>query len=130
MTNDARKMIIYTTDDGKAKITLRGTDGAVWLTQAQMAELFDTSTQNITRHIKNILDDDETDPSATCKDYLQVQNEETRQVQRTLNLYSLEMILAVGMRGRSARGAKKSPNKWLTNRTKKNCERSKIWSAR
>ena len=119
-------MIIYTTDDGKAKITLRGTDGAVWLTQAQMAELFDTSTQNITRHIKNILDDDETDSSATCKDYLQVQNEGTRQVQRTLNLYSLEMILAVGMRVRSACGAKKSPNKWLTNRTKKNCGRLKI----
>lgn len=76
MTNDARKMIIYTTDDGKAKITLRGMDGTVWLTQAQMAELFDTSTQNITRHIKNILDDDETDPSATCKDYLQVQTRE------------------------------------------------------
>lgn len=119
-------MIIYTTDDGKARSTLRGTDGTVWLTQAQMAELFDTSTQNITRHIKNILDDDETDPSATCKDYLQVQNEGTRQVQRTLKLYSLEMILAVGMRVRSARGAKKSPNKRLTNRTKKNCERSKI----
>lgn len=98
------EMIIYTTDDGKAKITLRGMDGTVWLTQAQMAELFDTSTQNITQHIKNILDDDETDLSATCKDYLQVQNEGTRQVQRTLKLYSLEMILAVGMRVRSARG--------------------------
>lgn len=126
MTSNAGEMIIYTTDDGKARSTLRGMDGTVWLTQAQMAELFDTSTQNITRHIKNILDDDETDPSATCKDYLQVQNEETRQVQRTLKLYSLEMILAVGMRVRSARGAKKSPNKRLTNRTKKNCERSKI----
>lgn len=45
-------MIIYTTDDGKAKIILRGMDGTVWLTQAQMAELFDTSTQNITQHIK------------------------------------------------------------------------------
>lgn len=98
------EMIIYTTDDGKAKITLRGMDGTVWLTQAQMAELFDTSTQNITQHIKNILDDDETDLSATCKDYLQVQNEGTRQVQRTLKLYSLEMILAIGMRVRSARG--------------------------
>ena len=122
-------MIIYTTDDGKARSTLRGMDGTVWLTQAKMTELFDTSTQNITRHIKNILDDDETDTSATCKDYLQVQNEGTRQVQRTLNLYSLEMILAVGMRVRSARGAKKSPDAKPTSRTKKNCERSKIWSA-
>lgn len=122
-------MIIYTTDDGKARSTLRGMDGTVWLTQAQMAELFDTSTQNITRHIKNILDDDETDSSATCKDYLQAQNEGTRQVQRTLKLYSLEMILAVGMRGRSARGAKKSPDAKPTSRTKKNCERLKIWSA-
>lgn len=122
-------MIIYTTDDGKARSTLRGMDGTVWLTQAQMAELFDTSTQNITRHIKNILDDDETDSSATCKDYLQVQNEGTRQVQRMLKLYSLEMILAVGMRVRSARGAKKSPDAKPTSRTKKNCERSKIWSA-
>lgn len=62
------EMIIYTTDDGKAKITLRGMDGTVWLTQAQMAELFDTSTQNITQHIKTSL----TMMKPTCRQLVRI----------------------------------------------------------
>lgn len=101
MDND---LILYSTADGKTKINLRETDGTVWLTQAQMAELFDTTPQNITLHIKAIYADNEIDEKATCKNYLQVQNEGQRQVKRTLKIYSLDMILAVGMRVRSVRG--------------------------
>lgn len=101
MGND---LILYSTADGKTKISLRETDGTVWLTQAQMAELFDTTPQNITLHIKAIYADNEIDEKATCKNYLQVQNEGRRQVKRTLKIYSLDMILAVGMRVRSIRG--------------------------
>lgn len=101
MDND---LILYSTADGKTKISLRETDGTVWLSQAQMAELFDTTPQNITIHIKSIYADNEIDEKATCKNYLQVQNEGQRQVKRTLKIYSLDMILAVGMRVRSVRG--------------------------
>ena len=101
MDND---LILYSTADGKTKISLRETDGTVWLTQSQMAELFDTTPQNITLHIKAIYADNEIDEKATCKNYLQVQNEGRRQVKRTLKIYSLDMILAVGMRVRSVRG--------------------------
>ena len=101
MDND---LILYSTADGKTKISLRETDGTVWLTQSQMAELFDTTPQNITLHIKAIYADNEIDEKATCKNYLQVQNDGRRQVKRTLKIYSLDMILAVGMRVRSVRG--------------------------
>ena len=93
------KIIIYNTEDGQTKIDVRLEKETVWLTQDQMAELFDTTPQNITQHLKNIYTDDEIDEKATCKDFLQVQNEGERQVERNLTMYSLEAIIAVGYRG-------------------------------
>ena len=96
------KIILYS--EGEANINVRVEGETVWLTQAGMADLYQTTPQNITIHIKSIYEDGELDESATCKDYLQVQTEGKRQVRRSLKHYSLEMVLAVGYRVRSQRG--------------------------
>ena len=98
------ELILYTLDDGSAAIQLRAEGGTVWLTQLEMATLFDTSKQNISLHIKNILAEGELVEAATVKESLTVQTEGKRRVQRTNLLYSLDMILAVGYRVRSPRG--------------------------
>ena len=86
----------------------------VWLTQSAMAELFQTSSQNITMHIKNIYAEGELSEEATCKDYLQVQLEGGREVQRALKHYNLEVIIAVGYRVKSHRGTQF--RRWATER--------------
>ena len=98
------ELILYTSEDGAAKIQLRAVDGTIWLTQAQMAELFQTSPQAITQILATVYEDQELAEDATCKEFLQVRDEGSRQVRRTLKHYSLEMILAVGYRVRSERG--------------------------
>ena len=98
------QLILYTTDDGKSQIQLRADLGTVWLTQLEMAELFDATKQNISLHLKNIIEDGELDAAATIKESLTVQTEGTRQVQRPVTLYNLDAILAVGYRVRSPRG--------------------------
>ena len=98
------EIILYTSEDGQSRIQLRALDGTVWLSQAEMAELFDTTTQNITQHIRTIYEDGELTQEGTCKDFLQVRMEGGRQVQRNINLYHLDMILSVGYRVRSPRG--------------------------
>jgi hypothetical protein len=97
-------LILYTTEDGKSQIQLRAKDQTVWLTQLEMAELFDATKQNISLHLKNLFEDGELDMGATVKESLTVQTEGTRAVQRTLTLYNLDAILAVGYRVRSPRG--------------------------
>ena len=97
-------IVLYQTEDGAAQIELRVVDGTVWLTQAEIAELFDTSPQAITQLIKAIYADAEMEEVATCKELLQVRTEGKRQVQRALKSYSLDMILAIGYRVRSPRG--------------------------
>ena len=97
-------LILYTTDDGKSQIQLRADLGTVWLTQLEMAELFDATKQNISLHLKNIIEDGELEAAATIKESLTVQTEGTRQVQRPVTLYNLDAILAVGYRVRSPRG--------------------------
>lgn len=87
-----------------AIIRLQATDGSVWLSQADMAELFQTTKQSISLHIRNILDEGELDEAATVKENLTVQSEGNRQVSRQILLYNLQMILAVGFRVRSLRG--------------------------
>ena len=79
-------------------------DGTVWLTQAEIAELFGITPQTVTRHIQAIYADGELDPKATCTEYVQVRSESDRKVRRRLNSYSLDVILAVGYRTRSERG--------------------------
>lgn len=100
----AGELILYRSQDGSARIQLRAVDGSVWLTQAEIAELFRITPQTVTRHIQAIYADGELDPKATCTEYVQVRSENARKVRRRLNSYSLEMILAVGYRTRSERG--------------------------
>ena len=98
------EIILYSTEDGRTQIQLRAADGTVWLTQAQMAELFATTKQNVSLHVRRILMDAELPAESTVKEYLTVQTEGTREVRRVVNLYRLDMILAVGYRVRSPRG--------------------------
>lgn len=97
-------LILYTTEDGRSQIKLRADQQTVWLTQLEIAELFDASKQNISLHLKNIFADGELDPSATVKQSLTVQTEGSRKVQRSISLFNLDAILAVGYRVRSPRG--------------------------
>ena len=97
-------LILYTTEDGKSQIRLRSGQQTVWLTQLEMAELFDATKQNISLHLKNIFEDGELDPATTVKESLTVQTEGSRAVQRPVMLYNLDAILAVGYRVRSPRG--------------------------
>lgn len=96
------EMILYQTEDGLARISLRAVDGTVWLTQAEIAELFDSSKQNISLHLKNIFSDAELDQAAVVKEYLTTAAD--GKSYRTL-CYSLDAILAVGFRVRSPRGS-------------------------
>ena len=100
----ASEFLLYQTEDGRARIHVRLDGDTVWLTQAALAELYQTTPQNITLHIAAIYAEGELDEAATCKDYLQVRQEGARRVQRALKHYSLPMILAVGYRVRSPRG--------------------------
>ena len=97
-------IIIYNTEDGKAKINLILDDGSVWLSQSEIAELFQTTKQNISKHIKSIFQDLELSEEETVNYKLTVQNEGTRTVERKLAYYNLDMILAIGYRVRSPRG--------------------------
>lgn len=102
-SRSAGEVVLYNTDDGRAQVQLRLVDGTVWLTQAEMAELFDTSVQNINQRINAILDDSELTES-TINSELMVRQEGNRLVRREVKTYSLKMILAVGYRVRSPRG--------------------------
>lgn len=97
-------IVLYRTEDGRTRIECRFEGETIWLTQALMAELFQTTPQNITLHLKSLYEEGELDEAATCKDHLQVRDEGGRQVRRTLRYYSLPAILAVGYRVRSLRG--------------------------
>lgn len=94
------ELILYTAEDGSAAIQLRAEGGTVWLTQLEMATLFDTSKQNVSLHIKNILAEGELSP-AVVKEYLTTASDGKNYKTKT---YSLDMILAVGYRVRSPRG--------------------------
>lgn len=97
-------VIFYTSDDGATKIDLRLENGSVWLSQLEIAELFQTTKQNISKHTQAIYDENELEEKATVNHELTVQNEGNREVSRNIALYNLDMILAVGYRVRSVRG--------------------------
>lgn len=99
------EVVIYRTDDGTDELQLRLVDGTVWLTQAEIATLFQSSKQNISHHIKEVLAEGELSEEATVKSHLTVRTEGARQVRRSIKLFNLKMILAVGYRVRSPRGA-------------------------
>lgn len=96
--------ILYTSEDGHSQIKLRAHNQTVWLSQREMSELFDVSTDNVGLHLKNIYEDGELTREATTEESSVVQTEGTRQVQRPVTLYNLDAILAVGYRVRSPRG--------------------------
>ena len=98
------EIIIYQTQDGQTKIDVRIENETVWLTQNQMAELFQTTKQNISLHIKNIFEEGELTEVSTVKDYLIVQNEGSRKVSRNVTHYNLDVIISVGYRVKSLRG--------------------------
>ena len=101
---EENKIVIYQTDDGRTQIDVRLENDTVWLTQAQMAELFQKTPQNITMHIRNAYKEGELDENATCKEYLQVRMEGNRRVQRMQKFYDLDVIISVGYRVKSKRG--------------------------
>lgn len=98
---EQKNIIIYNTDDGKAKVVLYAKDGNVWMSQSQIAELFDTSVPNISMHISNILEDSELSENSVIKNYLTTAADGKNY---NVTFYSLEMILAIGFRVRSKRG--------------------------
>ena len=97
-------MIIYNTEDGKAKINLQYEDGTIWLSQLEIAELFQTTKQNVSKHVKAIFLEGELEERATVNYKLTVQKEGNRKISRKLAYYNLDMILAIGYRVRSIRG--------------------------
>jgi len=96
-----QNIIIYQTSDGKAAVSLYATDGNAWMNQSQLAELFDTSKQNVSLHINNILKENELQPDSVIKDYLTTAADGK---QYNITFYALDMILAIGFRVRSSRG--------------------------
>ncbi|MDA0350443.1 MAG: virulence RhuM family protein [Verrucomicrobia bacterium] len=98
------ELVLYTSDDGRTRLDLRIEGQTVWLTQLEIAELFQTTKHNISIHTKNIFQDGELTREATVKESLTVQIEGKRKVQRTIQLYNLDLILAIGYRVRSPRG--------------------------
>ncbi len=101
MENNESKIIIYNTVDGRASVTLLAKDGTVWINQNQLAELFDTSKQNISLHIINILKEGELEKNSVVKEYLTTASDGKKY---QVTFYSLDMILAIGFRVRSKRG--------------------------
>ncbi len=101
---ETTQFLLYTTEDGKVKIETRLEADTVWLTQTQMAELFQSTQQNISLHIQNIFDEGELSAGATHKKYLSVRREGNRDVKRNLDYYNLDMIISVGYRVNSLRG--------------------------
>ena len=101
---DSGEFILYQTEDGQTRIDVRMVDETVWLSQKAMADLFQTTKQNVSQHLQAIYEEGELRPEATVKKYLTVQTEGNRQVSRTVDHYNLDAILAVGYRVRSHRG--------------------------
>ena len=113
---EENNIMIYNLEDGKTKIDVKLENETVWLSQQQMAELYDTTKQNISLHIKNIFDENELNENSTVKEFLTVQKEGNRNVERKVKYYNLDMIISLGYRIKS----KVATNfrKWATERLK------------
>ena len=95
------ELLVYQNEDGDVKLDVRLQNETVWLTQQMMAELFQTTQQNISLHIRNIYEEGELAPERTHKKFLSVQQEGVRQVRRNLDFHNLDMIISVGYRVKS-----------------------------
>ena len=113
---EKNNIVIYQLEDGKTKIDVKLEDETVWLSQQQMADLYDTTKQNISSHIKNIFDEEELIENSTVKEFLTVQKEGNRNVERKVKYYNLDMIISLGYRIKS----KVATNfrRWATERLK------------
>lgn len=114
MAENDSDILIYQTPDGLTQVDVRVEDETVWLNQSQLAELFQTTKQNISLHINNIYDEGELSQEATVKDYLTVQLEGIRDVSREIKYYNLDVIISVGYRVRSHVGT--HFRQWATQR--------------
>lgn len=103
-SDETGEFVIYTTDDDRTEIHLRLRDGTVWMTQDEMAELFGVGLTTISKHLRNIYEDNELTRDRTLAQFARVQNEGDRDIRRTLNHYNLDAIMAVGYRVRGTRG--------------------------
>ena len=101
---DRGEIIIYQTADGETCLDVRMENDSVWLTQAQMVELFNSTKQNVSLHINNLFKEGELERGATVKEYLIVQQEGHRSVKRKITAYNLDVIISVGYRVKSQRG--------------------------
>lgn len=101
---DTSSIVMYTAEDNNIQLSVKLDGETVWLNQLQMSQLFETTTQNITMHIRNIYRVNELKKTATCKEYLQVQQEGKRKVSRNTKFYNLDMIISVGYRVNTKRG--------------------------
>lgn len=110
------EIVIYQTDEGDTKIDVRFVDETVWLTQQQMAELFQSSRTNIVEHIQHIYEEGELDEISTCRKFRQVRTEGNRQVVRELPYYNLDMIISLGYRVKSIVAT--NFRRWATERLK------------
>ena len=100
------EIIIYEAPDGEVRVDVRLDHETVWLTQRQMSELFETTSENVLMHLSNIFKNDELEEMATTKDFLVVQSEGKRHVRRSLKHYNLDAIISVGYRVNSRRGVR------------------------
>lgn len=100
------EVLVYEAPDGGVRVDVRLEAGTVWLTQRQMAELFETTPENVLMHLRNIYVDNELEEPATAKDFLAVRLEGNRQVRRQLKHYNLDAIISVGYRVNSKRGVR------------------------
>ena len=116
MEQDNNQIIIYQSEDGETRIDVKFTGDTVWLSQQQMADLYQTSRPNIVQHIRNIYEDGELDEPSTCKNFLQVRTEGARQVTREIPFYNLDMIISLGYRIRSVIAT--HFRRWATERLK------------
>lgn len=98
------ELILYSTDDGAATVGLRAVDGTVWLSQREIAELFDKDVRTVNEHIRNVFAEGECEAEATVRKFRIVQTEGSREVGREVDTYNLDVILSVGYRVRSTRG--------------------------
>ena len=101
---EENKIVIYQTEDGQTQIDVRLENETMWLTQAQMVELFQTTKQNVSLHLNNLYKEGELEKEGTVKEYLTVQQEGKRTVSRTVKYYDLDVIISVGYRVKSKRG--------------------------
>jgi len=104
MSQPPLPMEIFTSEDGSIRLQLKVVDDTLWLTQRQMADLFEKSPPTISEHLKNLYEEGELEPEATIRKFRTVAREGTRDVERLLDHYNLDAVLAVGYRVRSNRG--------------------------